>query len=135
MENGIYAACIEGETANAVFVDQERVDFSRLNRKSQQNYQQRMQEHFAELQVFEMLAAKKTKAREIEELKKRKLLRMGLQTVKHELILFAAMLLVYIGFNEGMVNIFFAVPVWTVLFALFCFKAGSFFGYVFRYRR
>lgn len=128
MENGLYAAVKTNDTVHAVFIDQENLEFSQLNKMVKANRQKHLQEQAEQREAAEQ-------AWRAEEARKRKFRRMVGAAVKQELALTAAMAVVYYGFYVGLVSVFFAIPVLAVLLAVACFKAGSFFTRIFRRRR
>lgn len=127
MENGMYAAVKTDSTVHAVFVDQEALEFGQLNKMVKANRRQREKERNEQIAAAD-------KVWRAEEARKRKFRRITARTVKQELGLATAMAVVYHGFSVGLVSEIFAVPVLAILLALFCFKAGNFFGRNLRWR-
>lgn len=128
MENGLYAAVKTEDTVRAVFIDQESLEFSQLNKMVKANRQKTQKEQAEQREAAE-------KAWRAEESRKRKFRRFIGRAVRQELSLGAAMAVIYYGFSAGMVSVFFAVPVLAILLAAFCFKAGSFFSRLAQYWR
>lgn len=128
MENGLYAAVKTNDTVHAVFIDQENLEFSQLNKMVKANRQKHLREQAEQREAAE-------KAWRAEMARKRKFWRFIRRNVGQELFLGAAMAVVYLGFTHGLVSAVFAFPVLAILLGLFSFKAGNFFTRIFRRRR
>lgn len=127
MENGMYAAIKTDSTVHAVFIDQENLEFAQLNQMVKANRHKHLWE-----QTQQRAAAEK--AYRAEMARKRKFWRFIRRNVGQELFLGAAMAVVYLGFTHRLVSMIFAISVLAILLALFCFKAGNFFGRILRWR-
>lgn len=127
MENGIYAAVKSGESVRAFYIDEETIELQRLNRQTSANRQRKEQAEREEQQ-------RKEKERKVQEAYRRALRRASIQTVKQEIVLGAAMAIVFSGYRFGLVNILFAAPSMVTMLSVACFKAGQLWGKFFRRR-
>lgn len=128
MENGLYAAVKTNDTVHAVFIDQESLDFCKLNRKTEQrNYEKACYE----ADVARKQAEEARMQKDIEQKQEKAIMRWERETIrliKQELKVLAASAVVAMSLYAGLVAAAFAIPILIGCQIVICFRAGKYFG-------
>ncbi len=117
MKNGIYAARKSGERIDSIFIDEERLEIERQNRRVEARRREQAQ-----------AAANECDSIQAEQERQNKKRRQAWRYIKQQGKLLALAAVVFAGQKTGYVALEFAAPSLAAIFALMCFRAGCYFG-------